>query len=314
MGSSRTPPDVIRPRHHLRNVLLAVLLSACSTLPRDAGAPAGQGPWEGWARAFDRAMSACLAEQGTDCLPRAFAEPRPALPDDPSASDVLYRDLRTAEILLGQEEAAALLAREYNIDPAAYLGTGYSVPVTGPGAYDYEHATQREYFVPNLCGDPAFCEPTDPGIWIWKLSPAEVTPWLARKLGDLARDVPPVADAAGLRDAVAAGGAAPGAGPLLVRFAIFDAANYRGTIGRPGTERVFFADYGRVRDETLRNALVGTGATGLVALAQGEADPEQTFFMWIHRPADAAAVRPATWDALFDAIEARRLAELAARP
>ena len=98
-----------------------------------------------------------------------------------------------------------------------------------------------------------------------------------------------------------------------MRFAIFPAASYRGLVGRPGTERVFFANYEMLRDGTLHDALIGTGSTALIALAEGEADPGQTFFMWIHRPGPGSGVRPATWDALFDALEERRRQELAAR-
>jgi hypothetical protein len=49
----------------------------------------------------------------------------------------------------------------------------------------------------------------------------------------------------------------------------------------------------------------------LLALARGEADPRLTFFMWVHRPGPGSGARPATWDALFDALDQRRPAELA---
>jgi hypothetical protein len=286
------------------------------------GAPAAD-PWQLWAQEFDRAISACVREEKAeeaDCLPRAFARPRPAPAADASASDLLYRDLRTAGVLLGQKDAADMLARQYGIDGRAYLGTGYSVPVTGPGAYEYEYATQREFFVPNLCGDPEHCTPRDPDVWIWKLSPAAVTPWLDREMRVFTRRVPPIFDQAGFASAVAAAedGTRPAdrgepALPLLVRFAIFPASSYRGMVGRPGTERVFFANYDMASEGTLRAALVGTGSKALIALAEGKADPGQTFFMWIHRPAPGSAVRPATWDALFDALEERRPAEIALR-
>jgi hypothetical protein len=300
-------------------LLLTLWLCACSAQAmRSTQVGHAADPWQRWASDFDGTISACVREEEADCLPRGFAHPRPALVPEPSAIDILYRDLRTAEVLLGQEDAAALLAREYGIDPKAYLGTGHSVPVTGPGAYDYEYATQREFFVPNLCGDPEYCTPADPGVWIWKLSPAEVTPWLDEPMRTFTRQVRPVADAAGFRAAVASAGddVAPTdrdsrALPLLVRFAIFRESSYRGLLGRPGTERVFFANYEALSEGTLRDALVGTGSNALIALARGEADPEQTFFMWIHRPAAGSAVRPATWDALFDALEERSAGSIA---
>jgi hypothetical protein len=137
--------------------------------------------------------------------------------------------------------------------------------VTGPGAYEYEHATQQEFFVPNLCGDPEHCSPPDPDVWIWKLAPAEVTPWLDREMRSFTRQVPPAFDQAGFRAAVASAenGTVPGpesiaAPPLLVRFALLPASSYRGLVGRPGTERVFFADYEMLGEGTLRQALVGT--------------------------------------------------------
>lgn len=304
------------------SLLLGLWLCACVAPGMRADIPGATADeaWQGWAQAFDTAISDCVRDGGANCLPLAFAVPRPPAAAEPSAGDLLRRDLRTAEVLLAQKDAAALLARQYGIDARAYLGTGYSVPVAGPGAYDYEYATQREFFVPNLCGDPQHCARPDPDTWVWKLFPAEVTPWLDRRMRTFTRQVPPAFDAAGwmaaiapAQDSTAPAADAGAALPLLVRFAIFPASAYRGMVGRPGTERVFFANYEALAGGTLRQALLGTGSQALIDLAAEKAPPGQSFFMWIHRPGPDSGVRPATWDALFDALEARRPADLALR-
>ncbi len=83
-------------------------------------------------------------------------------------------------MLLHQKDASDAMWKLYGIDSSAYLGTGYSVPLVGEGAKNYEFATQREYFVPNLCAeaaDPVACPKKDANIWTWRLTSAELTQW-----------------------------------------------------------------------------------------------------------------------------------------
>ena len=50
-----------------------------------------------------------------------------------------------------------------------------------------------------------------------------------------------------------------------------------------------------MRDKTLRAAIVGTGAAGLIA----KPDPANTFFIWIHALDMSSAATVASWHELF---------------
>jgi hypothetical protein len=213
---------------------------------------------------------------------------------------MLYRDLRTAEVLLHQKDARDLLWREYGIDGSDYLGTGYSVPLTGPTARNYEYALQREYFVPNLCAeaiDPAICPRKDANIWTWRLTAAQVSRWLDMPIAKFLHAHHPASDAAGFGKRTALNAPAV-QGPLpnlLIRFGNLPLANYRGTFGRPGAVRVFFADYDLVRTKTLRGAVIATGAATLL----DNSNPAKTFFIWIYAPDARSPATVASWNALF---------------
>ena len=112
------------------------------------------------------------------------ARPTPR-PDGDFVADDLARDLRTADVLLHQKDASDAMWRHYGIDSTAYLGTGYSVPLAGDGAKNYEFATQREYFVAqplrrgrrrrDRCGRPLLRRA--PGIWTFRLTAQDLTGW-----------------------------------------------------------------------------------------------------------------------------------------
>jgi hypothetical protein len=260
-------------------------------------ASAGTDAWAGWAKNFDHAMSACMTAQASACLSTAFKDrERPAPASSDVASD-LARDLRTADILLQQKDARDQLWRLYGIDGSAYLGTGYSVPLTGMGARNYEFGTQREFFVPNLCAeavDPVVCPGRHAGVWTWHMDAAGLTASLDKPIADVLAANAPVADPAGFATAgtLPANGNVP---PLLIRFGSLAPAYYKGTFGRPGAERVFFADYGQVRGTTLRGAMIATGAAGLV----DNPDPAKTFYVWIYAPESDPQTTVASWKSLF---------------
>jgi hypothetical protein len=237
----------------------------------------------------------------TNCLSKAFTSHERPSADSSDVADVLYRDLHTAEVLLHQKESRDLLWHDFGIDGSDYLGTGYSVPLVGTSARDYEYARQREYFVPNLCAeavDPAICPKKDAGVWTWRLSASQVSMWLNKPITSLLRTRHPQADAAGIAQRIAAGDprASVKLPVLMIRFGSLPLAYYKGTVGRPGSVRVFFANFGQVRTKTLRAALIATGASSLVE----KPDPTKTFFIWLYAPDQNSKATVASWKALFD--------------
>ena len=266
-------------------------------------APIAISDWAGWSANFAKAIEACIAKKQDDCLAKAFNDrPRP----DASGTyvdDLLYRDLQTAEVMLHQKDASDLLWKQYGIDSSDYLGTGYSVPLTGPGARDYQYAQQREYFVPNLCAeavDPATCPAAEKNVWTWRLSSAQLTHWLDRPIVSLLRQVAPQSNDQPLpKFEPVAAGALP---QLLIRFGALPIALYKGTVGRPGAVRVFFADYGQARDKTLGAAMTATGAASLIE----HPDPAKTYFVWIYAPGADSKATVASWSALFATLSAQR--------
>lgn len=274
-------------------------LAAAAVLVVCAHAALADAPdaWTAWGDNFDSVVSACVKAAESNCLSKAFtSRERPAAEAGASVADDLYRDLRTAQVLLHQKDASDLLWKLYGIDSSAYLGTGYSVPLTGPGAKNYEFAVQREYFVPNLCAeaaDPAICPKRDANIWTWRLDSRQLAAWADQPVVRLLRSQRPTQDAAGFpKHSVATPLDLP---PLLIRFGSLPLAYYKGTFGRPGAERVFFADYEQTRGKTLRAAMTATGASTLL----DNPDPSKTFFIWIYAPGKDSKAAVASWKELF---------------
>lgn len=297
MGSRRLWPLAI--------VCLLALAPTCSAFADDAQ-PADD--WSAWSANFGNVISACVNANETGCLAKAFNDhARPADAATPDVTDRLYRDLRTAEVMLHQKEARDLLWREYGIDGSDYLGTGYSVPLTGTFAGQYAYARQREYFVPNLCAeavDPAVCPQKDASVWTWRLSATDLARWQSRPIAVLlARKMPQGDRASFLRQT------RPGARvvrnnlpDMLIRFGSLPPAFYKGTVGRPGAVRVFFADYAQVKGKTLHDAAMATGAASLL----DHPDPAKTFFIWIYAPGADSKATVASWNALFSILAASR--------
>ncbi len=275
------------------------LLLCLAVLALAAAAARADDPWTAWGDNFAAAMSDCVKAAQPGCLAKAFAaHERPA--GDAFVADDLYRDLRTAEILLHQKDASDAMWTLYGIDSSAYLGTGYSVPLIGDGAKNYEFARQREYFVPNLCAqavDPATCPKADAGVWTWRLSADQLAQWADKPFANFMRAHGPQGEVKlfAQRYAPKAAGPRPDLPPLLIRFGSLAPAFYKGTFGRPGAQRVFFADFEQVRAKTLRAALVATGASTLL----DNPDPAKTFFIWIYAPRVDSQASVASWKALF---------------
>ncbi|MGN6516616.1 MAG: hypothetical protein ACTHLR_12355 [Rhizomicrobium sp.] len=261
--------------------------------------------WSAWTANFDSVITACVKADEQGCLAKAFnSRERPGA-DAVSVTDKLYRDLRAAEAMLHDKEAGDLLWREYGIDGNDYLGTGYSVPLAGTFAGQYAYARQREYFVPNLCAeavDPAVCPQREPDVWTWRLSAADLVRWQNRAVAALLAKRMPQADQAGFRRKTGVG--APivrnNLPDLLIRFGSLPLAYYKGTVGRPGAVRVFFADYAQVKGKSLHDALVATGAASLIE----KPDPAKTFFIWVYAPGPDSKASVASWNALFSILAA----------
>jgi len=262
--------------------------------------------WVAWSDNFDSTISACVKAGEKSCLSKAFmSRPRPVLEGNPPyVTDTLYYDLRTAEVLIHQPDASKLLSSQYGIDASAYLGTGFSVPLQGAGALQYQFARQQEYFVPNLCAeavDKTVCPARDPNMWAWHLTSAQMQHWLDAPIAALLHQRPPRSDAAAFGKLAAPKPVAPGELPsLLIRFGNFPLKYYSGAIGRPGAVRVFFASYQQVRGETLRGAVVATGAASLIA----KPDPANTFFIWLYAPHAGTKAAVASWKELFGILSA----------
>jgi hypothetical protein len=245
-------------------------------------------------------MDGCVAARGSACLAKAFRDrPRPQI-DNPrrEVSGELFYDLRTAMAMLAVPSAADALSRDYGIDSKAYLGTGFSVPVTKTGVASYWQALQNEYFLPNLCAqaiDPATCPVADPDVWTLRLNAGELMAALDRPVESILTN-----DAKAFIARTGTGSRADGLPKVFVRFTPLRASFYKGTVGRPGLVRVFFADYTQVRAKPLREVLIATGASALI----GDPDPSQDFFVWIYAPVGATKAVAASWHALFDALQA----------
>jgi hypothetical protein len=282
----------------MRKLLLGLAVFALSL-----AAASADDPWDAWSANFNTVMDACVQANGpkdTSCLFKAFqSKERPAA-SGTFVDDDLTRDLRTAEVLLHNTAASNDLWSLYGIDTPAYLGTGFSVPLAGEGAKNYEFARQREYFVPNLCAeavDPAVCPAAQAGIWTWHLSAKELTLWADKPIATFVRAHWPKTDAKlfAQRYAPAAAAPRPDLPPLLLRFGGLPPAYYKGTFGRPDARRVFFADFEQVRPKTLRAAMIATGASTLL----DKPDPAKTYFIWIYAPAPDSQASVASWKALF---------------
>jgi hypothetical protein len=281
-------------------VMFCLGLTACAG---QGGPTTGEltGPWSAWQGHMRATMDRCVAAKENACLALAFKDrPRPPI-DNPRhtvSGDLLY-DLRTAEAMLAIPNVADALWREYGIDTVAYLGTGYSVPLMPGGAVaPYWQGTQREYFVPNLCAeaiDSAICPAADPDVWTWRLTSVELKAALDRPIAAILKG-----DTRTLRARVAGAARPDGLPNALVRFALINPANYKGTFGRVDAKRVFFADYVQVSSKSLREALIATGASTLI----GNPDPNQAFFLWIYAPGTETKAAAASWHAVFEALEA----------
>jgi hypothetical protein len=258
------------------------------------------GQWSAWQDHLRSAMDGCVSANEKSCLSKAFKDlPRPPI-DNPahSVSGELFYDLRTAQAMLAVPSIADALWREYGVDSVAYLGTGYSVPLTPAGVASYWQGTQREYFVPNLCAqtaDSALCPAADPDVWTWRLTSGQMKAALDRPISAIMKG-----DTRKLRSRMRAAPRDDGLPNAFVRFALLNPGNYKGTFGRADAKRVFFADFAQVSGKSLRQALIATGASTLI----GDPDPGQVFFIWIYAPGGNTKAAAASWRAVFDALEA----------
>ena len=276
-------------------VLLACGFARAGQIDPSAEAQA----WSAWQDNLRNVMETCVAAKENACLAKAYRDRARPPNDNPqnSVTGDLYYDLRTAVAMLAIPAVADALWREYGLDGIAYLGTGFSVPITQSGVAPYWQSVQREYFVPNLCAqavDPVLCPTVDPDVWTWRLTGAQLKTALDRPVAALLKG-----NIRTLRARIRATPRSDGLPNALVRFGVLDPALYKGTFGRPDAKRVFFADYAQVSGKSLRQALIATGASTLIA----NPDSTKAFFMWIYAPGTDAKAAPASWHALFEALQ-----------
>jgi hypothetical protein len=255
--------------------------------------------WSAWQDNLRRVMETCLSAQEHSCLAKAYKDRARPVIDNPqhSASGDLFYDLRTAVAMLAIPSVADALWREYGLDAIAYLGTGYSVPASPAGLAPYWQGVQREYFVPNLCAqaiDAAVCPAADPDVWTWRLTSAQLNAGLDRPMAALLKGNTRI-----LMARLRAAPRSDGLPNALVRFGLLDPSLYKGTFGRSEAKRVFFADYAQVSGKTLRQALIATGASTLIE----KPDPAKAFFIWVYAPGADAKATPASWHAVFEALQ-----------
>lgn len=281
-----------------------------------ASARADEAAWAKWTKDFDTAITACGSAEW--CLEKAFsAEPLPAaelLPEDPRSGDNqlvpyavgnLIRDMRAGNIMLNQPIARYQLQDYYEIAGTAYLGTGFSVPVLG---HNYQDGLQREFLAPNLCAQAVKgtgCTTRQGRIWTWRFDPKTATRWLDRNFALLLDTHKPIAGGPGFpKHRGDAGGNAP-VPPLIVRYATMMPEQYKGTLGKPGTHRVFLADYIQARGKTVRGFILATGSPDPgPAIASGK-----SLFIWVYAPGPEAQVVPATWEEVFKLLDTLKPAQ-----
>lgn len=280
-------------------LLLGLGSAATHAQPADPAMEAA-GQWSAWQSNLQSVMDGCVTAHGPSCLAKAFNDrARPPI-DNPqhSVTGDLFYDLRTATAMLAIPSVADALWREYGVDSTAYLGTGFSVPVTQAGLAPYWQGVQREFFVPNLCAqavDPMVCPVADADVWTWRLTSAQMKAALDRPVTAILKGNLRV-----LNQRLKGPPRADGLPNALVRFGLINPSFYKGTFGRPDAKRVFFADYGQAAGKSLRQALIATGATTLIE----NPNPDQDFFVWIYAPGADAKATPASWHALFEALAA----------
>jgi hypothetical protein len=260
--------------------------------------------WAQWDGNFQRAFKDCVDAKADNCLAKAFNAN--ALPEEISADGgvvgVLYRDLRAASTMLGIPEARDLLWKNFGIDNTTFVGTGYSVPMSGAAASSYEDARQREYFLPNFCADvidQKVCPSERQDVWTWRLSTEEAKAWADRPVRDLLTEIAPLDHAAEFAAEVAKLEAPSGLRPLpraFVRVGKFNPKYYAGTIGRPAAHRVFAADLEQVWLSNLTDEMAATGAATLTDPTK----PDEAVFLWVYLPAAEPEAEVASWRSVFE--------------
>lgn len=299
----------ILPGAAMHSRLFPIVCAALAALGV-ARAEAQSDPWVQWTKDFDSAITACGSAEW--CLEKAFSAerlpPPEQLPEDPRsgknqpvpyAVGNLIRDMRAGNIMLNQPIARYQLQDYYEIAGTAYLGTGFSVPVAG---HNYQDGLQREFLAPNLCAQAmagASCTAPQGRIWTWRFDPATAIAWLDKSFSVLLLSHKPISGGPGFRKHRGAGGENALIPPLVVRYGTMMPDQYKGTVGKPGVHRTFFADYLQARSKTVRGFILATGSP----------DPEsalkagKSLYIWVYAPGPDAQVVPASWEEVFKLLD-----------
>jgi hypothetical protein len=149
---------------------------------------------------------------------------------------------------------------------------------------------QREFLAPNLCAQKAAgasCTAPKGRIWTWRFDPKTATRWLDKSFALLLQSRKPISGGPGFgkrRGDVGDDALIPS---MVVRYGTMTPDQYKGTVGKPGVHRTFFADYLQARSKTVRGFILATGSPDpQAALASGK-----SLFIWVYAPGPEAQSR-----------------------
>jgi len=201
-------------------------------------------------------------------------------PEVRSPAAVLRHDQAVGDVLQSYPRVRTLLENRLGIY-GEFLGTGYSNPVH---ALDYERASLHEYLIPNLAD-------SNTRVWMRQIKVGAAVQAPDKTIKDLIEEKSEEDRAKeSLKQAIIARAEAGDKEAAMVRFAMFNSEQYKGTLGHPKRERVFACDLAEVWKLKIQEAAFRSG------YRFGTGD---TLFIWVFMPVQGEAVL-ATWGQVFE--------------
>lgn len=201
-----------------------------------------------------------------------------------SQSGSFYDDMKVGEILLKNKKISEVLKKYFGLYEDSFIGTGLSIP----WGFQYSQALSKEYIVPNL-------NERDNDVWTWELEPAFAN--YSRLVSDIIKNGTPTSQSntininqyleeiiSRIMDVTRI--------PPVIRFQQFPKTQYKGTIGRPDSQYVFFSNLHDTWDMTVEEA---AKASGHRLSLKGTSASDTKLFIWLYVPTHAYSVRRATW-------------------
>ena len=245
--------------------------------------PVRTAEWQSWrAKVHDKLA---VEPVTVKALVEALRIKIPDLPREPTEAHVLRRDQAVADVLLSYESVREIFYQRFGIDKD-FLGTGMSKPL---GQTPYSLASVHEYLIDNH-------PDTHAHVWLWEITSLGKSfsePIQTLLAGDKGR-VPPNNHKKGttsfeddLKVILLRVKNKDHPIPPLIRFARFDKAVYKGTVGRPEATQVFTSNLSEVWDLTIQQAAEKSGYR-----YRNRGD---TLFVWVFVPYHSNEFTPATW-------------------